>query len=376
MASLELQGCLGRQARFRARLRGLGVDAAVISDLRDVYYFTGLLVPPRLPAALVMQTDGRTWLFAPGPPSEATVDECVGYSWHEQGTFHSGFLEHLGRALGETLAGSIACRRLGWQAESLPRSLARVLDGALRPDDWQAIDAELLAMQGRKDADELAVIREAVRVNLAAYNAARTMIRPGVSELEVLAAAVSGAMLEAGENVFHDGDYRCGRLNGPARNRCIERGELYIIDAWTCYRGYWSDLSRTYIVGDEPTDLQRSLFDYVAAVQTDAAALLRPGAEGRDIWRQLDQLLREHPALTDSGLVHHGGHAIGLRAHELPDINRDRGGVLEPDMVICIEPSAYVKEARYGVRLENMYRITETGAENLSEYPMQLLPLG
>ena len=59
----------------------------------------------------------------------------------------------------------------------------------------------------------------------------------------------------------------------------------------------------------------------------------------------------------------------------MPDINRDRGGTLEPGMVICIEPGGYFEAARYGVRLENMYLITDTGAENLSEYPLQLFPL-
>ncbi|MBI3840106.1 MAG: aminopeptidase P family protein [Planctomycetia bacterium] len=374
MASLEKESCRLRQARFRERLRSRSIDAAVVSDSRDIYYFTGVLVPPRLPACLLVETEGRSWLFAPSDRGEPAADECLTYEWEQLGTFNTDFINQLGIVLGGTLKHAFQSNRLGWQTESLPHQLARALEGALCPDHWHAIDAELLEMQQRKDPDELAVIRQSVRVNLAAYDAAQATIRPDANELEVLAAATGGAILEAGEKVFHDGDYRSGRLNGPARNRAIERGELYIIDAWTCYRGYWSDLSRTFIVGGEPSDLQRSLFDYVAAVLTDAAAMLKPGAEGRDIWRQLDQLLREHPTLAASGLVHHAGHAIGLRTHEMPDINRDRGGMLEPGMVICIEPGGYVDEARYGVRLENMYLITESGAENLSEYPVQLLP--
>jgi Xaa-Pro aminopeptidase len=375
MAGLEKQGCLSRQARFRERLRDQAIDAAVISDPRDIYYFTGMLVPARLPACFLLETDGRSWLFAPFERGEPAADECFAYAWNELGTSHPDCLARLGHRLGETLKQPFSRGRLGWQAESLPNHLARVLAGALGPEDWQAIDADLLEQQQRKDPDELAVIREAVRVNLAAYDAAQRVIRPGASELEVLAAGIGGALLEAGEQVFHDGDYRCGQLNGPARDRAIERGELYIIDAWTCYRGYWSDLSRTFIVGGEPSEVQRSLFGHVAAVQAEAAEMLRPGAEGREIWRRLDRSLREHPALSATGLVHHGGHALGLRAHEMPDINRDRGGVLEPGMVISLEPGGYLDAARYGVRLENMYLITDSGAENLSEYPMQLFPL-
>jgi Xaa-Pro aminopeptidase len=63
-----------------------------------------------------------------------------------------------------------------------------------------------------------------------------------------------------------------------------------------------------------------------------------------------------------------------LRAHEAPDLNRDREGILEPGNIVSVEPGGYVDEARKGARLENMYLITKTGAQNLSEYPMNLIP--
>ena len=83
-------------------------------------------------------------------------------------------------------------------------------------------------------------------------------------------------------------------------------------------------------------------------------------------------MIREHPPLADQGLVHHGGHASGLRAHEMPDINRDRGGKLEPGNVICVEPGGYFDEARQGVRLENMYLITADGCEDLCAGEVEL----
>ena len=91
------------------------------------------------------------------------------------------------------------------------------------------------------------------------------------------------------------------------------------------------------------------------------------------MWRALDAQIREHPTLADTGLVHHGGHAIGLRAHEMPDLNRDRGGTLEVGNVVSVEPGGYADALNYGVRIENMYLITESGAENLSEYPMEIV---
>ena len=56
----------------------------------------------------------------------------------------------------------------------------------------------------------------------------------------------------------------------------------------------------------------------------------------------------------------------------MPDVNVTRGGVFEIGNVVSIEPGAYIPEARSGVRLENMYLITASGPENLSQYPMEI----
>src|SRR5438132_1331736 len=202
-------GSRTRQRRFRQRLDALRLDAAALTDHRDVYYLTGRLFPDRLPIFLLLETEGDSWLVAPREMEGGCVAECLTYEWNELGTNHF---------------------------DPLRRTNAVVAQ--------------------------------------------------------------------------------------PARDRAIERGELYIIDAWTCCCGYWSDLSRVFLVGDRPTDLQQSLFDHIASVQRHAGKLLRPGLDTRELWRAMDQMIREHPALADSGLIHHGGHAIGLRIHEEPDVNR------------------------------------------------------
>lgn len=233
------------------------------------------------------------------------------------------------------------------------------------PAASQPIDQMLAEMQACKDPDEIEVLRRSVSANLGAYDAIREAIQPGVLEIDVLAAGYGGAMRAAGEKVLHDGDYRSGQFNGPARCRPIQAGELYIVDAWTCYRGYWSDMSRTFVVGRHATDVQLALFEHIKWVLAEVGKLLRPGLDGKEVFRALDEMLRLHRPLADVGLTHHGGHAIGLRAHEMPDVNAARGGIIQPGNVLCIEPGGYFQEARAGVRLENMYLITEHGCENL-----------
>lgn len=367
-------GCRARQQRLRELLVRRNADAAAITDPHEIYYFTGLLLPLQpwtWPGFFWLDTQGQSFLAAPGENREGYVAERLDYDPKEGATANPDNVRRLGALVEQRLKGSRTAR-IAYQSEALPKSVADVIAGAASPDAWLAIDGDLVEMEKRKDPDEIECIRRSVQADLAGYRAAQAAIAPGVNELEVLAAGQRAAELYAGQPVYHGGDYASGEIGGFARNRQIERGELYIVDAQTCVAGYWSDLSRAYIVGDEPTPLQQSIFDHIAAIHQHVPALLKPGIDGREVWRETDRLIREHPALAEAGLIHHAGHNIGLRAHEQPDLNRDRGGLLEIGNVVTFEPGGYPKAARRGVRLENMYLITEMGAQNLSEYPMAL----
>ena len=374
MPTLTEKGCLDRQNRFRTELAERNIDAAVLMDCRDVYYFTGKLLPDTFPVFMLLETDGGCWVVSHTDDGVSCVDDWIAYEWHQLDTLNFDLMNQLNAAVKRKLRDTAPVRRLGVQFESVSGLLQHTLDSALLPSESVPVDDTLSEVQRCKYPDELEMLRWSVEVNLASYDAAQAILRSGVNELEVLAESQRGAMLKAGERVFHDGDYQCGERHGPARNRPIEQGELYILDGHTCCRGYWSDLARTFIVDSESTDLQGSIFDHIAAVQDAVPSLLKPGARGTEIWRALDEQIREHPALADTGLVHHAGHGIGIRMHEPPDLNRDREGILRVGDVVCVEPGGYTPEARLGARIENTYLITESGAENLSEYPMNIIP--
>ncbi|MBT3344068.1 MAG: aminopeptidase P family protein [Gemmatimonadetes bacterium] len=368
------EGCQKRQERLRQRLSDAGVDAIAIVHPVEIYYFTGVLLPetfPAQPALLWIQTDGSSWLAAHSDAGEPLVDACYTYECSVGYTMNSYMRTQLSELVADRLRGTTATR-VGYQREFMVKMLADHIDKGLGGTvDWIDMDEQLHQMQEIKDEDEIALIRKAVQVDLAAYDAAQATIAPGVSELQVLGAAQQAAHLAAGEKVFHDGDYQCGQLGGFARDRKIEDGELYIIDAWLIYRGYWADLCRTFAVG-EPTELQESIYDHLAAFHDRIGDYLQPGKDSRECARAMDAYIRELPALAEVGLGHHGGHTIGLRAHQMPDVNVTRGGVFEIGNVVSIEPGAYIPEARSGVRLENMYLITASGPENLSQYPMEI----
>ena len=375
---LTLEGCSDRQERLRARLNAEGVDAVVLTDHLEIYYLTGVLLcgyPAfQFPAFLFFETDGGSWLAAHTEDGEALVDDRITYEWHVMSTMNPDPVRQLNEAVSSRLSGGMPVSRVGWQEEGLDRLLAETVDARLAPDAWVPVDDILAGLHKRKDADELALLRKSVEVDLAAYTRAREVVEPGVNELDVLAEAQQAAMKAAGEVVYHGGDYQAGVIGGTARDRTIEAGELYIIDAQSTYRGYWSDLARTFAVGGAPTDLQMSVYEHLAGILRDVPDLVRPGESASALWKTIDARIREHPHLSDAGLIHHGGHGVGLRAHEAPDINRDRDAVFEFGDVFSCEPGAYSDELRAGIRLENTFVITPTGVETLSEYPLDIMP--
>ena len=373
---LSKEGCTARQMRLIARLSKANIDAAIISHPKEVYYFTGVIIPeefPGPPVLLWLGADGVSLLIAHTDQGEPCVDECVTFEPSVGSTVTPNLREVAGGLIVEALqARGLKAGRLGWQGESLPQRLGMAVEqGIGGMPEWIAIDPVLADMQEVKDLDEIELLRKVVQVDLAAYAAAEEVIAPGVNELEVLAAAQKGAHLAAGEKVFHDGDYQCGEMGGFARDRKIEAGELYVIDAWSVYRNYWADLCRTFAVG-EPSEVQRSVFEHIKGFHDQVGEYLRPGKDGSECAIAMDAYIREHPKLADVGLAHHAGHNVGLRAHQMPDLNKERGGRLRIGNVVSVEPGAYIPAARAGVRLENMYLITEDGLENMSPYPMEL----
>lgn len=373
---LEPHWCHIRQNRLRDLMEREQLDLLYLSDPRDIYYATGLALNPPdaaadFPALFALAADGASWLASHRMDGEAVADHRFSYEAAHAATMNPDPMARLDEVVAAAVAGGHFPKRIGFQRESLAWLPRDTISRIQRPDTWIPIDMQLATMQAIKDPDELVLMRRAIDCSIAAYAAARAIIAPGVNELDVREAGHRAAVKEAGEIIFHNGDYRSGVPGGFARNRKIEGGELYIIDAWSRYQGYWSDLSRVFAVS-EPTPLQIEIHNWIADVLRGVQNEIRPSRDGKEIWSWLDARLREHPHLRKLGLRGHGGHSIGTRAHEQPDINRDRGGEILAGMVLCVEPSGYSAELNAGIRLENQFLITESGAVVLSDIPLTL----
>jgi Xaa-Pro aminopeptidase len=246
--------------------------------------------------------------------------------------------------------------------------------------NWFEIEDLLRELREIKDADELAAIELGIRTAEAAQAAAREILRPGLTELDVYAECVRRAILAAGSPFVMmcdvAGGPRAAQGGGAPTTRALQSGELLILDFFPYVEGYRGDITNTLVAGGKPTAEQEDLFHLVLLGLQAAEKTLRPGTPVGDVYSAIDRVFRDlklFPTLrAKRELGHHAGHAIGLCHPEAPELVPDSDRTLEAGMVITLEPGIYGAPTG-GIRLEHNYLITTEGHRRLSHHHLGLV---
>lgn len=214
-----------------------------------------------------------------------------------------------------------------------------------------------------KSPAEIALMRLAAHVTLAAYEAAWKSLQPGMTQTQ-FGALVSAAHQQlgfAGQASIQVGEFSA-LPHGSRTPQVIREGTVLLMDGECSVEGYSSDISRTFVLGKAP-DKVRKVFDIVHQAQTAALKTARPGLLAGEV----DAAARQ--VVTDAGygpgykrFTHRVGHGMGMDEHEWPYLVKGNALPLEADMVFSDEPGIYIK-GEFGVRLEDDLHITENGAE-------------
>jgi Xaa-Pro dipeptidase len=363
---LDPARCRDRQARLLARLADRELDLVVVVSPEHVEYLTGHRWDHRFAPLAAVAADGRCLLVCPDKPAaEPAADDVRIYEAKWRSTLRNDQREAAAAVFADWLAGR-RLRRVGVEFSACPPHVV----GRLAAAELIDVEPDLLAMRRRKDPDELVLLRRAIAACGAMYQAARGMIGPGVSELDVFSTLQGAAVASCGEMLTGTGnDYASGVRGGPPRDRRCEAGELYILDLGPAYRGYFADTSRAIAVDGRPTDEQLAAWERVCGALTLVEQLARPGARCREIYEAVRAWLADSPVGSWSS---HLGHGIGLFPHEAPHLNPSWDDQLEEGEVIAVEPALYDPALRSGLRLENDYLVTATGVELLSPFPLEL----
>ena len=274
-----------------------------------------------------------------------------------------------------TLA-ELGAQTVGFESSHLThRDFQRLLEQGDR-FTWRATTECVERLRARKDADEVARIREAGAVATSALARTIDSVRPGLSELEVCG-ILERHLREAGSEahpfppIVASGP-RSALPHARAGRERIAAGDFLLLDFGATVAGYCSDITRTFVVGSA-NERQREIYAIVREAQERAIAGVRAGMEGREG----DALAREWiDSQGYGGEFGHGlGHGIGLEVHEAPRLSRLAEDSLPEGSVVTIEPGVYVPEWG-GVRIEDDVLVTATGAELLTEFSRELTELG
>jgi len=377
MTGRSVPRVIPRLVRARAALRGLRLDALVVSHLPNIRYLTGftgsagLLVIGSAECTLIIDfryaTAART-LIASQPDVATHLRLLVSANG-----FDETLVDVLKRA---------GTRRIGIEGAHMPvgrfnklsSSLAAAAPTPLRSPHGcpvlVPIERAIEAWRMVKDEEEIAILREAGRRISGLVPEVLALARPGRAEVDVAgdidqALRLAGFERPAFETIVASGPNSALPHARPTA-RTLQEGDGVVLDFGGVYDGYCVDLSRTVQLGDAGPEFRR-LFAAVTEAQLAAISAVRPGMLTSAVDREARRALGRYNLADAFG--HATGHGLGLEVHEDPRVGKPANGLpdtlLEPGMVVTIEPGAYL-EGIGGVRIEDDVLVTERGCEVLT----------
>ena len=280
-------------------------------------------------------------------------------------------------------------------SELLNEVRSRARTGVSAPEEIVDVRQALDAMRLVKDSHELALMRRAAAVSASAHLRAMARTRAGWYEYQVEAELAheflsSGAQAVAYSPIVAGGPNACV-LHYRDNNRQLQGGELLLIDAGCEFRGYASDITRTFPVSGKFSGPQKAVYELVLAAQLACIDAVRPGAEFHDYHKVAERVLAQ--GYIDLGLckgtlddvlangsyrqfyMHRAGHWLGMDVHDAGAYQvKGASQRLAPGMVLTVEPGTYIRPADnvpeafwdIGVRIEDDVLVTATAVENLT----------
>ena len=347
-----------RIARARAEASAQGLGALVVPPSPDLAYLAGYEpMPLERPTLLVLRPDDDPVLLVPvleEPLARASIDADVGFvPWSDGDDPYEAAARLLPRG------GSVAVGDRLWGVHLLGLQRAA-------PDvSFVSASGVLGRLRAVKDEDELAALRRAARGADETFRRVCEMPFVGRREEEI-AADLAALLVDHGHEradftIVASGPNGASPHHEPGGRTILPR-DAVVLDFGGELGGYFSDTSRTVVVEDEPEGF-RAVYDVVRAAQDAAIARVAPGVEIQAVDRAARAVIET--AGYGERFLHRTGHGIGREVHEPPYAVEGDETPLEPGMTFSVEPGVYL-EGRFGVRIEDIVAVTDTGVERLN----------
>ncbi|WP_017607204.1 aminopeptidase P family protein [Nocardiopsis xinjiangensis] len=372
---------------FENRLAGLrsimvrkDVDAVVLTSYQNIKYYSDFLFTQfgRSYALVVTQQDSVTVTanIDAGMPWRTSYGDNLVYTDWKRDNFYYALKEVLRRQ-------GVDPRRLGVEDDTLSVILRERIQGAF--DSAQLVDVSQDTMRQRmiKSAEEIELIKEGARIGDLGGEAIRDALREGMMEYEVSLIGTEAMVHEIartfpGREVrdtwvwFQSGINTDGAHNWST-TRELRRGDILSLNCFPMTSGYYTALERTLFLG-EPDKRSLELWNVNVEVHRRGLELIKPGAVCKDIAAELNEIYIQNGLLANRTFGY--GHSFGVLSHYYGreaglELREDVDTVLEPGMVVSMEPMITVPEGEPGAggyREHDILVVGEEGAENITKF--------
>jgi creatinase len=367
----------GRLAKLRAHMAEAGIDACVLTSMHNVAYYSGFLYCSfgRPYAQVVTATETVTFsagIDAAQPWRRGYGDNITYTDWQRNNYW---------RAIRSvTGTGKV----IGYEGDHLSIAQMALLDEFLAPSGKADIAPATMRLRMHKSEAEIALIRAGANTADVGGYAIRDAIRAGASEVDVAMAGRDAMELEIARR-FPDSEIRdtwvwfqsginTDGAHNPVTTRQLERGDILSLNTFPMISGYYTALERTLFVA-EVDDASRRIWEANVAAHELGISLLKPGASCAEITHKINDLFAERDLLQYRTFGY--GHSFGVLSHYYGreaglELREDIDTVLEPGMVISMEPMLTIPEGQPGAggyREHDILVITDDGNENITGFP-------
>ena len=371
-------------AEFEARLTGLrkimsdaGVQAAVFTSMHNIAYYSGFLYCAfGRPYALVVTVTESVTISA-GIDASQPWRRCHG----DNITYTDWERDNYWRAI-VSVTGTGAV--VGMEGDHLTLLQSQKLDAFMQPARVVDIASMTMVQRMHKSQAELDLIRHGASVADVGGFAIRDAIDVGAREIDVAMAGRNAMELEIAKR-FPDAEYRDSWVwfqsgintdgaHNPVTARQLQRGDILSLNTFPMISGYYTALERTLCVGEvDPASLR--IWEANVAAHEYGMSLLKPGMSCAEVTAKINTFFEERQLLQYRTFGY--GHSFGVLSHYYGreaglELREDIDTVLEPGMVISMEPMLTIPDGQAGAggyREHDILVITEDGAENITGYP-------
>jgi Xaa-Pro aminopeptidase len=349
--------------QIRNRFKELSVDGLLITSEFNRRYMTGFTGT----AGVAVISEEKAVFITDFRYTEQAAKQIEGYE----------IVKHSGPIIEEVanIVSKLGIKKLGFEQDHLTYQTYSSYKQVLSQTEFIPVSGAVEKLRLIKSPAEIKILKEAALIADAAYKHILSYVKPGLKEIEVaneleFFMRKNGAVSSSFDIIVASG-YRSALPHGVASDKKIEKGDFVTLDFGAYYKGYCSDITRTFAVGQPSEELQK-IYSIVLEAQLRGMNGIKPGMTGKEA----DALTRDY--ITEQGygeyFGHSTGHGLGMEVHESPALSSRSNTILEPGMVVTVEPGIYVAGLG-GVRIEDDIVITDTGNEALTHSPKDLIIL-